>query len=153
MERDYIKFLQCAERAINERARYEKTKRTYAPGIMLTRSERDVLDEIGRYPGIGIRGIAKNKGVTEGAVSQTVKRLVHMALIEKKVSDESEAKVCLSLTSTGQMCYENSKKEHDKSFEEWCDILDKLTDSEFECLCNFFSQFEQKYARHNTFPL
>lgn len=149
MDRDYIKFLCCAERAINERMRYEKSKKMYAPGIMLTRSERDVLDEVGRYPGIGIKGIAKDKGVTEGAVSQTVKKLVHLSLIEKRVSDESEAKVCLSLTSTGQICYQNSKREHDKSFEEWCAILDEFTDSEFASLSKFFSQFEQKYASQN----
>ena len=125
-----LKIVRMMEKITNERETAKKKRREFAPGVFLTRAERDVLDEVGRYPGIGVGEIASNKGVTDGAVSQTLKKLTGRGLVRKQASPESEVRVCVYLTKEGEESYRISEQYHTASFGDWERILGKLDERE-----------------------
>lgn len=130
INQEALKIVCLMEKITNERENAKKKRQEFAPGVFLTRSERDVLDEVGRYPGIGVKEIAGNKGVTAGAVSQMVKRLISSGLLSKQVSPESEVRVCIYLTPEGEKSYRISEQRHQASFEDWVRILERLNEKE-----------------------
>lgn len=134
MNRDYEKFLQDLERMVHQYNQMEKKKRTYGLSIPLSCTEIHILDEIGNQEGIGVKAIAQSKGVTEGAVSQLIKKLIEKDLVKKESSKESDAKVCLFLTENGKICYEAHKDYHKQANLKWYALLDELTESEYKHL-------------------
>lgn len=144
MKDQYIHILRLMEKITNERERAKKIRSEYSPGVFLSRSERDILDEVGRFPGIGVKAIAENKGVTEGAVSQMVKLLAGRGLLQKRVSEESERKICISLTDEGMKSYRISEQRHAESLREWERILDRFDEKEKEHLVLVLEDVLQK---------
>lgn len=134
MTEENLKIVRLMEKISNERENSKKQRQEFADGVFLTRSERDVLDEVGRYPGIGVKEIADNKGVTNGAVSQMVKLLIKRGLLTKQTSPESDATVCIFLTEEGKKSYEISEQRHTKSFKDWEKILKRLDEKEYAFL-------------------
>lgn len=143
-----LKLVQTMEKITNQRENTKKKRQEFAPGVFLTRTERDVLDEVGRYPGIGVKEIASNKGVTDGAVSQMVKLLINRGLLFKQVSPESEVRVCIYLTPEGEKNYRISEQRHSASLEEWELIFDRLDDKEKQDLFLMLSDILEKINRN-----
>lgn len=131
MDRQYDKFFQTIERMVHKYNQMEKRKSNYGMDFPISCAEIHVIDEVGRNPGIGVRSIAKNKGVTEGAVSQLVKRLITKELIKKQVSAESEAKVELNLTEKGLICFREHNEYHRKENVKWYAVLDQIEDEDY----------------------
>ncbi len=131
MRRNYDEFFSVIDRLISKHNKLENATRCYGLEFPLTGTEIHVLDEIGRCPGIGIKGIAINKGVTEGATSQLVKKLIKKGLVKKQISEESEAKVNLTLTAKGKICYKKHKEYHEEGNRIWYETLDSLEDKDF----------------------
>lgn len=144
MKDQYIGILRLMEKIANEKEHANKIRREYSAGVFLSRSERDILDEVGRFPGIGVKAIAANKGVTEGAVSQMVKLLVGRGLMQKRISDESERKICITLTEEGMKSYQISEQRHTESLLEWERILDRFDEKEKEHLMLALADILQK---------
>lgn len=142
-----LSIVRLMEKLTNERENAKKKRRAFAPGVFLTRSERDVLDEVGRYPGIGIKEIASNKGVTPGAVSQMVKLLISRGLLSKQASPESEVRVCIYLTAEGEENYRISEQMHSASFEDWEKILCRLNGKEKESLLLLLEDILEKIRK------
>ncbi len=57
--------------------------RTYGAGCRIYPSEISVIEQIGREPGINVTRLAACLGVTKGAVSQAVGKLVRKGLLRK----------------------------------------------------------------------
>ena len=149
MKDQYIDILRLMEKITNERERSKKIRSEYSPGVFLSRSERDILDEVGRFPGIGVKAIAENKGVTVGAASQMVKLLAGRGLLQKRISDESERQICISLTEDGMRSYQVSEQRHTESMREWERILDRFDEREKEhlmlALADILHKVENEY--------
>lgn len=143
MNRDYEQTLQHIERLIHRYSQNEKKKRTYGTDQALSGTEIHVLDEIGRHPGIGVKVLAEKKGVTEGAVSQLVKKLIKKDLIRKEVSKESDAKVCLFLTQNGKICYGEHKNYHEQANQKWYGLFDELSEKEYQCIQDILRKAEK----------
>ena len=144
MSEKIVELLRLMEKISNEREHAKKKRIEYAPGVLLSRSERDILDEVGRYPGIGVRGIADNKGVTAGAVSQTVKQLVGYGLLRKAPSPVSEARICIYLTEEGKKSYQISEQRHRESLREWEKMLTRLSENDLDHLTRFLKDMRKK---------
>ncbi len=140
MKRDFEETLQSIEKLVQLINQSDKVRRTYGTEHALTRTEIHIMDEIGRCEGIGVKGIAQNKGVTEGAISQIIKKLATKGLIRKEVSRESEAKVCLFLTNEGQICYLNHQKYHKQANQKWQKLFNDLTEQEYQCAQSLLEQ-------------
>lgn len=141
--RNYSVLLEQVERIIHKYSQKESSKRDYGVDIPLTQTEIHLIAVIGEQPGIGVKGLAKEKGVTDGAASQMVRKLVQKELIQKRVSAESEAKVELTLTEKGKICFEEHRQYHAKENEKWYQILDKLDDEGYETLAQLVAQVEE----------
>lgn len=140
--RDYNSFLEQVERIIHKYNQRESCKRDYGVGVLLTQTEVHLIDVIGEQPGIGVKALASAKGVTTGAASQMVRKLVEKGLVQKQISPVSEAKVELTLTEKGRICFEEHQKYHEKTNDKWNQLLDKLDDESYEKITQIFAQVE-----------
>lgn len=141
--RDYDFLLDQMERIIHKYSQKESNKRDYGIDMPLTQVEIHLIAVIGQQPGIGVKGLAKEKGVTDGAASQMVRKLVQKGLVQKRVSAESEARVELTLTDKGRICFEEHRKFHAAANDKWYQLLDKLDDDSYEVLTQIAAQMEE----------
>ncbi len=89
-----------------------KNPMDYGTGDLLYPSEMHALEVIGKDPGVNVTGIARALGVTKGAVSQTIRKLVGKKLI-KRLRDETNGKaVLLILDERGKMALEAHERFH-----------------------------------------
>nr|WP_314459764.1 MarR family transcriptional regulator [uncultured Clostridium sp.] len=145
--RDYEMILEQAERLIHKYNQKEDIKQNYGVDVSLTRTEIHMIASIGEEPGIGVKKLAQKKGVTDGAVSQMIRRLVSKELVAKKVSEESEAKIELTLTDKGQICFAEHHKYHVEKNKMWHDLLDKLDDRGYEEVVKLLEEIEERLIR------
>ena len=141
--RDYKSFFEQVERVIHKYNQGENKKRDYQIGIALTQTEVHIVAVIGEQPGIGIKALAQAKGVTAGAASQMVKKLIQKGLVRKQVSAESEAKIELFLTEDGWTCFEEHRKIHEEANQKWCKLFDELDDKSYELVTQIVTRMEE----------
>ncbi len=141
--RDYNIFLEQMERIIHKYSQKESRKRDYGADVLLTQTEVHLIAVIGEQPGIGVKALADVKGVTTGAASQMVRKLVEKGLVKKRISSESEAKVELTLTEKGQVCFKEHQKYHAKTNDKWHQLLDRLDDESYDTLMQILAQVDK----------
>lgn len=140
--RDYKSFLDQVERVIHEYNQRENRKQSYGVDVPLTQTEIHMIAVIGEQPGIGMKALAQQKGVTPGAASQMIKKMVQKGLVCKKISAESEAKIELTLTEKGKICFSEHQKIHEEASEKWYQLLDGVDDSTYETITQIVNQME-----------
>lgn len=101
-------------RIINKFKELEKIPIDHGTGDLLYASEINTLEIIGKSPGINFTQIARKRGVTKGAVSQIVAKLVRKGLVVKKQALDNGKTVLLELTDMGAIAFENHEKFHAK---------------------------------------
>ena len=79
----YKELAWLMERIIHKYIQYEKKPQVYCKDIILTQPEIHTIAIVGDSEGINITQLAKVRGITKGAVSQMVNRLVDRDLMEK----------------------------------------------------------------------
>jgi DNA-binding MarR family transcriptional regulator len=126
-------------RIINKFKILEKIPIDHGTGHLLYASEINTLEIIGNQPGINVTEVAKAKGVTKGAASQTVKKLEEKKLITKSKSPENDKLVILKLTSKGKIAFKNHEKFHENYDSK---ILKKLNEMSFEQLALITKTFK-----------
>jgi DNA-binding MarR family transcriptional regulator len=141
--RDYNTLFESIERVINKYNQLDKQKRAYGTDIYLTNTEIHLVAAIGDNPNINITELAKLKGVTKGAVSQIIYKLVDKGLVEKKISTESDAQVNLNLTKTGAINYNGHIEYHKMKNKTLCVSLETMNDDNFDMLNQVISEFER----------
>jgi len=76
------------------------------------RKEIHTLQAIGQHPKINITALAEHMGVTKGAVSQMVSKLVKKEMIRKIYAEDNKKEVILELTNLGRIGFHNHEKFH-----------------------------------------
>ncbi len=94
----------------------ESGPKTFDTGVPLYRSETHTLQAIGREPGVNVTRLAERLGVTKGAVSQTVAKLVKKKLVRKRLSPSSGRELELDLTALGWRGYNAHERFHAEAF-------------------------------------
>lgn len=140
--RDYEKFLEQIERVIHQYNQRENKKKSYGTDDLLTQTEIHIVAVIGEQPGIGVKALAKKKGVTAGAASQMIKKMVKKELIYKQISAESEAKIELFLTEKGRICFTEHQKIHEEANKKWYSLFDKLDDNAYGLVTQMVNRME-----------
>jgi DNA-binding MarR family transcriptional regulator len=97
-------------RIINKFNELEKIPIDHGTGDLLYASEINTLEIIGKSPGINFTQIARKRGVTKGAVSQIVAKLVRKGLVVKKQALDNGKTVLLELSDMGAIAFENHEK-------------------------------------------
>ncbi len=84
----------------------------YGTGVSLYRSEIHTMQEIGEKPGINVTELADAMGLTKGAVSQTLRKLVKKGLVVKKQAPDNAKEVHLELTDRGLIGFNSHQEFH-----------------------------------------
>ncbi|MFX3618964.1 MAG: MarR family winged helix-turn-helix transcriptional regulator [Sporolactobacillus sp.] len=83
----------------------EKTTYSYGTEIMLHPSEIHMIAAIGGHPDSNLTGLSKDLGITKGATTKMIQKLVKKGLVIKQFAPNSENEIALSLTAIGQKAY------------------------------------------------
>ena len=86
--------------------------RDFGTGVPMYRKEIHTLQAIGQHPKINITALAEHMGVTKGAVSQMVSKLVKKEMIRKIYAEDNKKEVILELTNLGRIGFHNHEKFH-----------------------------------------
>ena len=140
---DYRELSWLNERIIHKYMQFEKRTRCYGTETPLTQAEIHTIAIVGDTPGMNVTELAKLRGVTKGAASQMIYRLVDKGLIEKRVSPNSDTEVSLSLTESGEIAYAAHRKYHDDSGQEFQKMLSEIPEEVQEYMVQYLKEFDQ----------
>ena len=85
---------------------------SFGTGVPMHSKEIHTVQAIGRNSGINVTRLAEQTGVTKGAVSQTVSKLVRKGLALKTHPPGNDKEVVLELTNLGRIGFLNHEKFH-----------------------------------------
>jgi DNA-binding MarR family transcriptional regulator len=118
------------ERILNKTVREFNKKKKYKD-IMLSVTELHTIVAIGDNEGINLMNLAKLKGVTKGASSQMVYKLVKKGLVIKKPSEHSDKEIQLFLTLLGRDVYKQHTRFHKNNRIKISIMLDAFSDDTY----------------------
>ncbi len=97
---DYL--LDLISTTMNRMDSLESFPYDFGTGVKMYRTEIHTLSAIARDPGINLTRLAEVMGVTKGAASQTVSKLVKKGMLEKAHSSSNDKEIRLLLTELGK---------------------------------------------------
>lgn len=139
---DYEELGWKMERLIHKYLQFEKQPHKYNNGLVLTHPEVHTIVLVGDNLNINVTQLAKLRGVTKGAASQMVYKLVDKGLIKKRTSPDSDTEVCLTLTSRGKEVYKEHGDFHIKSSEELFKSLNDMPDEMTDYVNKLFQELD-----------
>ena len=86
-------------------------------GTQLYRAEIHTIQAVGENPGINVTALAEHMGVTKGAASQTISKVVKKGLVRKKGAVDNERETLLELTDLGLTAYRAHERFHMDMFD------------------------------------
>ena len=113
----------------------------FGTGIHLFRKEIHTIQTVGLHPKINITTLAGYMGVTKGAVSQTVAKLIKKGMIRKQYAENSRKEVTLELTDRGWIGFHSHEKFHSNMFDIAREHYGEQIDSKIEMFKNVMSDF------------
>jgi DNA-binding MarR family transcriptional regulator len=141
--RDYIEIANTMDRIIHKYIRNEDIKRIYGIESLLTRKEIHTIEYIGEHPGINLKFLAEMQGVTKGAASQMISRLVKKGYIQRKDSPSSGAEISLYLTEKGDAAYAGHQEYHKHIGKIWRKLLENMSEETINEMEEFLGSFEK----------
>jgi DNA-binding MarR family transcriptional regulator len=140
LESTYEGILRKLDRVVTSVESMHSPSLSFGTGVSMYRGEIHTLQAIGKNPGINITALAEYIGVTKGAVSQTIAKLVRKGLVIKTYAPGNAKEVILELTALGSTGFRNHEKFHmevlniareyfgDRFEEKFADIENVMTD-------------------------
>lgn len=141
--RDYNQSSEIMERIINKYNQEENKKRCYGTDTVLTRKEIHTIYSIGKNSGINVTQLAKLQGVTKGAVSQMIYKLVEKGYVKKSVSMNSDSEVRLELTAAGCVAYDAHNQFHKETQEDFFLLLKNMPEETYQQMLEILIAFEK----------
>jgi len=108
----YEEILQKLEKVIVMMESMHTPSLSFGTGVLMHTKEIHTIQAIGRHPGINVTKLAEHAGVTKGAVSQTINKLVRKGLVRKTHLPGNDKEVVLELTNLGEIGFKNHEKFH-----------------------------------------
>ncbi|WP_051207974.1 MarR family winged helix-turn-helix transcriptional regulator [Butyrivibrio sp. AE3006] len=142
--KDYRELAWQMERIIHKYSQFEKKPQQYCKGLTLTQPEIHTVAIIGDQEGISVTGLAKVRGITKGAASQMVYKLVDKGLVEKRVSPSSDSELNLYLTKLGKKARAEHRKKHETMEIKFAEIMDRIPESMQNELLKILKSFEEE---------
>jgi len=130
------------ERVMNKYNKSEKKPRYYGTADLLYRAEVHTIDAIGRNNKINVTALAQYLGITKGAVSQMVDKLIKKGMVNKKMVSATENEVSLELEEKGDYVYKGHKEYHKELYSEISKQLNYLSAENIETFSDILSKLE-----------
>jgi len=108
----YEEILQKLEKVIVMTESMHTPSLSFGTGVLMHAKEIHTVQAIGRHSGINVTKLAEKAGVTKGAVSQTINKLVKKGLVRKTHLPGNDKEVVLELTDLGEIGFKNHEKFH-----------------------------------------
>jgi DNA-binding MarR family transcriptional regulator len=121
MNEELVLLIETFQKILQVYSVIERKPKDFGTGDLLYVSELHTIAKIGQHPEINITQLADATGVTKGAVSQIVKRLLKKNFIEKCKS-RNRKEVNLQLSEKGNLIY----REHETFEKEIFGFAEKL---------------------------
>jgi DNA-binding MarR family transcriptional regulator len=134
-------------KAMNLLAWEMQTAWDYGAGFPLYHSEVHLLDNIKEHEGAKVSELAGFMNMTNGAVSQTAKKLLDKGLVEDYKLPENRKEVFFRLTPLGEKVYKGHKKHHEKMNGGFYDYLNGLSEKNIQVICNFLDAMIQSIEK------
>ncbi|SFR83337.1 DNA-binding transcriptional regulator, MarR family [[Clostridium] aminophilum] len=142
--KDYKEMAWLMERIMHKYAQYEKKPQIYCKDLLLTQPEIHTVTMIGDNPGISVTELAMKRGVTKGAASQMVYKLVDKGLVEKRISPDSDAQRNLYLTEKGMQARNDHRKLHETMGMTFSRLFDEIPEEISAQMIHFLKAFEDE---------
>ena len=115
---------------MNKFCEREKKSRLYGKEGPLFRSEVHTIDMIGRNDGINGISLAAKLGVTRGAVSQMLSKLVAKGMVEKEPIAQGDHEIALHLTPRGKRAFLAHDAYHRKMYNAIADSFSSIPEEQ-----------------------
>jgi DNA-binding MarR family transcriptional regulator len=130
-------------RVLNKALANQRKPRRYGLEDMLYPAEVHMVMLIGQYPTFGVTELAAKAGITKGAVSQMIQRLVSKGLISKSTSSSSGRRVILELTNRGKIAFYSHERLHEEGDMDLISFIESLNQAQVKVLERFLMLVEQ----------
>ena len=130
-------------RIMNKMKRIEQKPRRFGTDFLLYPSEIHTIDAIGRNAGINVTALAALQGVTKGAVSQTLQKLVKKGMVIRMKDEMSDREVLLKLSDTGRVAYQAHADFHSQIDPELMAIIEQADDANMAFMEKVFKATER----------
>ncbi|WFR58168.1 MarR family winged helix-turn-helix transcriptional regulator [Anaerocolumna sp. AGMB13025] len=141
--RDYRAISALMERTVHKYNQTENKQRNYGTDLTFSRAEIHTIEAIEDMEDINITRLAAYQGITKGAASQMVYKLVDKGVVKKRVSPNSDTEVRLELTEIGRKAYEGHKEFHRASNEKLFEMLREMPDELYEKMEEILHLFDE----------
>jgi DNA-binding MarR family transcriptional regulator len=152
--KDFEKLIEIINKVTEKMGSMHEPAIDYGTSVPLYRSEIHTIKAIGDNPGINVTGLAEQLGVTKGAVSQTLSKLVNKGLVVKRTADDNAKEILPELTEVGRTGYREHEEYHMKMFDAVREYYGDRFKPEMEKfisvmsdLNNILDRFEEKGVR------
>ncbi|WP_415718527.1 MarR family winged helix-turn-helix transcriptional regulator [Maridesulfovibrio sp.] len=128
----------------------ERNSFDFGIGIKLYPSEIHTLSAVDQLGGCGVTELARESGVTKGAASQLVSKLVKKGLIVKETDPDNGSKVVLRLTDLGREASANHYKfhlDHDRAFIDYLCAMPEEELRMFDEICSKMDEWMDNYQK------
>lgn len=105
-------------------------------------AEIHLMKAVDYNPEVNASGLAKLLGVTKGAISQTVSRLVQKGVVVKERDSSYSHELKISLTSFGKGALTAFYTQNGSQWRDFIRYLEELTDEEYRIAIGFLARME-----------
>jgi len=127
---------------INKYNQLENVPLKFGTDVLLHASEIHFIEVVGHNPGHNVTGLADLYGITKGAVSQLVKKLEAMGLVEKSKSPDNAKEVLISLTKKGKIAHRNHEELHQQINRSLFKEVATLSEEEIQLIMRSFKSLD-----------
>jgi DNA-binding MarR family transcriptional regulator len=128
--------------AVNKMNACAKKPRDYGTSDLLYQSEIHTLAAVCHHTGKNASELAMILGVTNGAITQVVSKLINKGLIEKYHLRGNQKEVYFRLTQKGEIAYAGHELCDELRFGDLLTYLSSLKKGELEIIEEFFEKLE-----------
>ncbi len=116
--KDFDRTMDLLDQVVTKVASQHSMPHDFGTGVPLYRVEIHTVQAVGENPGINVTALSEHMGVSKGAASQTISKLVKKGLVIKKSAPDNERETLLELTDLGLTAHHAHEGFHEAMFEE-----------------------------------
>ena len=113
----FEKILDLIDQVMTKMGSMHLSPHDFGTSVPLYRAEIHTIRAIGENTGINVTKLAEDMGVTKGAVSQTITKLVRKGLVRKTFAEHDAKEIHLELTEPGWIGFHNHQQFHMSMFD------------------------------------
>ena len=112
-------------------------------GVKLNTAAMSLIDVIDRDPGMSVTDLSKRMNLTKSAVSQMLKKLCALGLLEKSRNDGNEKNVYPELTGLGKATAAEYREKHARFYLCMTDLLNRYDPDGQELIYRFLAETDE----------